>query len=95
MEKGDSGFISYIKQDEKIVCIEWKTTAFQLLIPINKNDITKSIESNFLGKKIVLTHLVNQKENYTQRIANESFSKASRVGIDFAKIKNEGVEEDN
>lgn len=85
LKKGDSGFISYIKTEKGIICIEWKTSPFTIYIP--HNNIIDSIECDFSGKKISLGYLTCQKENYTQRIANESFSFASRVGIDLAKIE--------
>lgn len=89
LEIGDSGFISFIIINEKIICIEWKTSPFMIHIPIDFNNIIRPIECDLSGKKIILNHLVYQKENYTQRIANESFSKANRVGIDFAKLEEE------
>ncbi len=89
LKRGDSGFISYVKIDKDINCIDWKTSPFTLFISLEENDITNSIKSELSGKKICLKYLGSQKENYTQRIANESFSWASRVGIDFAKIEEE------
>ncbi|MGA9188285.1 MAG: hypothetical protein WB014_06905, partial [Methanosarcina sp.] len=56
-----------------------------IYIPSENNYITKVIESYFSGKEISIKHLTCLNENYTQRIANESFSWANRVGINFAK----------
>lgn len=86
-EKVESGFISFIMFDKELICVEWKTSPFTMHIPIIANNIIKPIECDLSGKKIILNHLAYQKENYTQRIANESFSKANRVGIDFAKLE--------
>lgn len=90
LTKGDSGFISYIKAGEKIICIEWKTSPFTIHIPPDDNDITKTIYSDFSREKILIKHLTCLNENHTQRIANGSFSWANRVGIDFAKSTYEG-----
>ena len=84
LKKGDTGFISYIKTEKGIICIEWKKSPFTIYIP--DNNISNPIECDFSGKKIALKYLTCQKENYTQRIANESFSSASRVGINLAKF---------
>lgn len=89
LERGDSGFISFIMVNKKIICIEWKATPFTIYISVDANNIIKPTECDLSGKKIVISHLAHQKENYTQRIANESFSKANRVGIDFAKFEAE------
>jgi len=85
LKQGDTGFISYIKTEKGIICIEWKTRPFTIYIP--DNNIIDPIECVFSGEKITLRYLTCQKENYTQRIANESFSSASKVGIDLAKIE--------
>ena len=82
---GDSGFISYVKTDKGLVCIEWEINPFTIYI--SENNIINPIEFDLMGQKITLKHLTWQKENHTQRIANESFSHASRVGIDLAKIE--------
>jgi len=84
-EKINSGFISFVIFDKKLICIEWITSPFTIHIPAN--NIIEHIVCDLLEKKIILNHLAYQKENYTQRIANESFSKANRVGIDFAKLE--------
>jgi len=89
LKKGDSGFISYIKEGRDIISIEWMPTPFSLFIPTEFNNINKEINSIFSGKKIVLKYIGCQKENYTQRIANEAFSQANRIGIDFACIKSQ------
>ena len=88
LEIGDSGFISYVKIEKGLVCIEWEINPFTVYIS-NENNITNPIECDLMRRKVTLKHLTWQKENYTQRIANESFSHASRVGIDLAKIEKE------
>jgi len=85
LKKGDTGFISYIKTEKGLYCIEWEKSPFTINISNEKN-IINPIECDLMGQKITLKHLTWQKENYTQRIANESFSHASRVGINLAKI---------
>ena len=88
LKKGDTEFISFIKTEKGLYCIEWEKPPFTIYIS-NINNIINPIECDLMGQKITLKHLTWQKENYTQRIANESFSHASRVGIDLAKIENE------
>jgi len=88
LKEGDTEFISFIKTEKGLNCIKWEKPPFTIYIS-NKNNIINPIECDLMGQKITLKHLTWQKENYTQRIANESFSHASRVGIDLAKIKNE------
>jgi len=90
LEKGDTGFVSYIKSEEELVCIEWDTSPFTIYIPPDNNKITKVIESYFSGKEISIKHITCLNENHTQRIANESFSWANRVGINFAKWDRNG-----
>ncbi len=85
LKKGDTDFISYIQIENEIICIEWKTTPFTIHIP-NENKIIPPIECDLSGKKIRLKHITWQKENYSQRIANQSFSYASRVGINLAGL---------
>ncbi|HWQ47741.1 MAG TPA: hypothetical protein VN414_02120, partial [Methanosarcina sp.] len=85
LKKGDEGFISYIKSEKRFVCIKWDTAPFTIYIPPDNNNITKIIESSFSEKRISMKHLTCLNENHAQRIANESFSWANRVGINFAK----------
>lgn len=92
LKEGDSGFISFVKEKKKTICIKWNLTPFTIHIPIKDNEINRPIKCIFAGKKIILNHLTFQKEDYTQRIANESFRWANRVGIDFAKIDQDGGE---
>jgi len=88
LKKGDTGFISYIKTEKGFNCIEWEKPPFTIYIT-NENNILNPIECDLMGQKLTLKHLTWQKENYTQRIANESFSHASRVGIEIANNENE------
>jgi hypothetical protein len=90
LKKGDRGYISYIKPEKGLLCIEWEISPFTLYIPSNNNDITKIIESDFSGNQLSMKHLTCLNENYAQRIANESFNWANRVGINFAKWDSDG-----
>jgi hypothetical protein len=85
LKQRDTDFVSYIKSENELVCIKWDTTPFTLYIPADNNDITETIESYFSGKEVSINHLTCLNENHAQRIANESFSWANRVGISFAK----------
>ena len=95
LEKGDSGYISYISPD---CCIKWDKDALQgeysHIVPVNyfvaNNHIVnnKLVISRFKNKKKVeceLEYITTIRQNYTQRIANFAFSHPVRVGIDFVK----------
>lgn len=86
LEIGDSGCISFIKENGDIICIQWGKIPFTIHIEPKDNDITKSIKCIFPGRNIKLDYLATQKENYTQRIANAAFSYASRVGIELVGL---------
>jgi hypothetical protein len=80
-------FYSFLIHAAKPLSIKWDNKPFTFFIPENTNNISTKIEVQFQGNSRFLNYIGTQKENYTQRIANESFSQASRVGIDLAKLK--------
>lgn len=95
LEKGDSGYISYISPD---CCIKWDKDALQgeysHIVPVNyfvaNNHIVnnKLVISRFKNKNKVeceFEYITTIRQNYTQRIANFAFSHPVRVGIDFVK----------
>jgi len=87
LKKAETGFITFLEFNDKTICIEWEKSPFQIFIPPERNDITQQIECSISDTTVILKHIALQKESYTQRIANESFSWANRVGIAFAKIE--------
>jgi hypothetical protein len=80
LQSAETGFHSFVLQDDEPKCITWQRKPFiscTILNNINKLVI------NCSGSEISLLHLIILKENYTQRVANELFGYGHRVGIDF------------
>ena len=84
--KGDSGFLSFVEVNHEQSCIEWITKPFSFYIPRMQNNISNPIVCHYLGDEVSLSFLASQKDNFTQRITNESMNYAMRVGIDYAKL---------
>jgi hypothetical protein len=88
LEIGDTGFISFIKNNTgEIICIKWYSNRpFSIYIE-NRNVLRNPFTANigYKGKKIEYVDTI--KENYAQRIANNAFSNPVRVGVDFAHKK--------
>lgn len=80
IQKAEKGFLSFVLQNGEPKCIDWKCKPFTSFIP--ENDINQ-LKINYSGGEIQLQHLIILKENYAQRIANESFGYGHRVGIDL------------
>ncbi|HCU64411.1 MAG TPA: hypothetical protein DF774_01480 [Rheinheimera sp.] len=88
LKAGDTGFHSFFRNPEgRIINVEWKSRPFTIYIPQNIINTEDEIKVSISGKDLSLKYVCTQKENYTQRIANKSFSFANRVGINFADIK--------
>ncbi|HEX8278111.1 MAG TPA: hypothetical protein VF540_05425, partial [Segetibacter sp.] len=84
---GDDGFNSYLRIDGEVKAIKWHPR------PVILNITNSSMEGLCIkamdgtSQMHRLQYLGTLKENYTQRMANNSFSFAMRVGIDFASFK--------
>ncbi len=87
LENLDSHFVSFIDINDP-QCISWSCKPFSIHIATGQNNIKNCITVTLDNKKFVLKYICTLKENYAQRIANQSYSHANRVGISFAKIKN-------
>lgn len=96
LEKGDSGYISYISPD---CCIMWdkeiRTGEYSHIVPVNylvpnshitNNKLTVSRFKNKNKEECEFEYVTTIRQNYTQRIANFAFSHPIRVGIDFVKM---------
>ncbi len=83
----EQGFFSFLIYKGTSVCIKWNPKPFTLYISKDQNNISEPIKVNYHESDRYLLFEATQKESYTQRIANESFSHASRVGIDLAGLK--------
>lgn len=86
LKKREEGFNSYLKIGEELIAIKWGNRPVVLNVPQSEMvDYTVNTKDG-LQKDIPLKYIGTLKENYTQRMANNSFSFAMRVGIDFASI---------
>ncbi|MBI3123395.1 MAG: hypothetical protein HYZ10_03235 [Ignavibacteriales bacterium] len=87
LKKGDTGFYSYVKKDGEIIAIQWNKNPFTLFLQNEKNTINDPIQTHMGATKCLLVYEGSLKENYAQRIANNAFLNATRVGIFFADFK--------
>lgn len=78
---------SFIVYDNSPMCVRWNRKPFTLHVPDKHNNISRSIHVLYHRKDRYLNHVACQKENYSQRIAYEAFSHASRVGVELAKLE--------
>lgn len=92
LEKAETDHYSFVRKEDKVICIEWSCKMFTMYIDNEDNKIQEPIEGYFKNKKITLSYVTLQKENYTQRIANKSSSHASRVGITYSKVNENSLE---
>jgi hypothetical protein len=84
--KAETDFLSFILEDNKPLCIKWRCKPFTSFI--DEPNI-ETLKLSYAGKESELLYVISLKENYAQRISNESFSYGYRVGIDlphFASI---------
>lgn len=80
IQEAETGFHSFILLDNEPKCIKWQCKPFTSYITTNDID---QLKFNYCGTEIQLQHLIILKENYAQRIANESFGYGHRVGVDL------------
>lgn len=85
--KGDTDFISYIKCRGNIIAIKWDKNPFTIYIPAPMNNLSETIEIKLAERELRISYKCCIKENYAQRIANNPFLNASRVGISFSDLK--------
>lgn len=78
--EAETGFHSFILVDNEPKCIKWQCKPFTSFI--SQNDMNR-LKINYSGSEIQLQHQIILKENYAQRVANESFGYGHRVGVDF------------
>ncbi|MDF0706966.1 response regulator receiver domain [Flagellimonas okinawensis] len=80
IREAETGFHSFVLRENEPKCIKWQCKPFTSYI--STNDVSQ-LKINYCGVEIQLRHLIVLKENYAQRIANESFGYGHRVGIDL------------
>lgn len=88
LKKTDERFVSFMKIDRDFHCINWASDLRPYTIYIEPHlvDFMKPMVVNHKQTDISIKYLCTQKENYTQRIANQSMSFANRVGLSYASI---------
>jgi hypothetical protein len=85
---GDEGFQSFIRDESgSVICLEWENKPFSIHIETSNLNLLKPVKAKFKDENIELIYQCTQRENYTQRIANNAFGNAGRVGITFANLK--------
>lgn len=89
----EKGFHSFLIYKNEHLCIKWNGKPFTLYIPEANNNISKSIQVKYHDLENYLHYVDTQKDNYTQRMANEAFSHASRVGVELAGLKMKKIEQ--
>jgi len=85
LENAEGEHISFIKDADEIVCIDWgQCKSFSLYVSDPKlNSLSKV---NYKNKWINLQYVGRIKENFAQRIANKALGYPARVGVSLAQI---------
>lgn len=87
----DKGLYSVIEKDNSYKTISWAESTGKVKVKsfhIEDGEISKKsskIKAQNHKQEIILSYLGNQKEKYTQRIANHAFSWLNRVGVSYSK----------
>jgi hypothetical protein len=76
-------YYSIVKDSSTLFAIKWECKPFTLYI---ENNDLKNIKSYYSCKPIELEYVTTTKENYAQRIANESFNYGTSIGIDLPHL---------
>lgn len=83
---GDTVFSSYLKDGENVIAVRWNSRPVVLKIDNHEIQAGKLLGADGLNEQYELEYHSTIKENYTQRMANNSFAHAMRVGIDFGTL---------
>lgn len=92
LQKAENGFYSFIHFNNKTYSIKWRCKPFTLYIA---NNNVGQLNIDYCGVSKSVKYVATLKENYAQRIANESFGYGYRVGIDLPHIKSSECELDD
>lgn len=79
----EKGYYSIIRPEKDLLGVRWECKPFTLYIA--NNDLN-NLSTNYSGKEISMQYITTLKENFAQRIANESFNYGTSVGIDLPHI---------
>jgi hypothetical protein len=86
LKKAEQGYFSFFMEENRPVVVNWDCKPFTAYIPDEIN-ILSSKKFNYAGESYDLSYVCSIKENYTQRIANNSFGYGYRVGIDLPSLR--------
>ena len=82
IKNAEKGFYSFLNIDHVATCVEWSCKPFTAYISDDNNDINR-LEFSYKNEDLKIIFATTLKENYTQRLSNESFGHGYRVGIDL------------
>lgn len=89
----DSEYVSFVKKEDKnIEIVRWVDSQGKIKVKslyILATDLTgiSKIQTSSTSEKLELKFIGNQKENFTQRIANYAYSWMNRVGVSYSAYK--------
>jgi hypothetical protein len=78
IRNAEQGYYSFLNIKNEAVCIDWSCKPFTVYINDNNVDL---LTFRYKDKLIDLEGIASLKENFAQRLANESFGYGFRVGI--------------
>jgi hypothetical protein len=84
LKKVETEHYSFIEDDNIIKAIKWGECKPFTSYIIENN--LQSLKSTFKNSEIELIYITSLKENFTQRIANKSFSYGTSIGIDLPNL---------
>ncbi len=84
-KKLETGYYSLIKINKELLVIDWGVCK-PFTLHISNNNLN-DINSFYCSQAISLEYITTSKENFTQRIANKSFSYGTSIGIDLPNTK--------
>ncbi|EPR72833.1 hypothetical protein ADIWIN_2156 [Winogradskyella psychrotolerans RS-3] len=85
LKNAEQGFYTFISNGKKTEAIEWACKPFTSHIP-NKMNESNDKSISYSGITYDLEFVCSLKENYAQRISNNSFGQGYRVGIDLPHL---------
>ncbi len=81
--EAEQEYYSFLNVENKAVCIDWSCKPFTAYI--TENNI-EHLNFRYLDTDLSLKYITNLKENFAQRLSNESFGYGYRVGIDLPHV---------
>lgn len=83
IEEAEQEYYSFLNIENKAVCIDWSCKPFTVYIADNN---IEQLKFRYLDAELSVKHITNLKENFAQRLSNESFGYGYRVGIDLPHV---------